>query len=76
MTEPRNNCGFIAKNTRKNAEKQPDITGKATVGGIEYRVAGWRKTNDKGSYYSLSFKPADDTAQTGPKPPPPDDSGF
>ena len=49
------NYGSISKNTRKEKANHPDIRGSATIDGVEYWVAGWQKTNDKGTYYSLAF---------------------
>lgn len=46
---------FPVKN--KTNERGPDITGTATIGGTEYRVAGWKKTAKAGgAFYSLKFE--------------------
>ena len=57
--QPLENSGSMFKNDRKCKDTHPDITGSAVVGGVDYYVSGWRKTGQKGDYYSLSFKPKD-----------------
>ena len=54
-TQAYNNNGIVSKNGRKSQNNHPDIRGSAVVGGVEYWVAGWQKTNTKGTYYSLAF---------------------
>ena len=54
-TQAYNNNGIISKNDRKTQDNHPDIRGSAIVDGVEYWVAGWQKTNTKGTYYSLAF---------------------
>jgi uncharacterized protein (DUF736 family) len=62
------NTGTLSKNKYKKEDKHPDIKGKINVAGKEYELAGWQKTNENGSYYSLKiseprikedFKPKD-----------------
>lgn len=60
--EAQDNSGSLFKNDRKSKEAHPDITGSAMVGGAEYYVSGWRKTGNKGDFYSLSFRPKDTPA--------------
>jgi len=57
--EAQDNSGSMFKNDRKSKEAHPDITGSAMVGGAEYYVSGWRKTGNKGDFYSLSFRSKD-----------------
>ncbi|OCX68142.1 hypothetical protein A6M27_17040 [Acidithiobacillus thiooxidans] len=40
----------------KKNEKGPDVTGTATIGGVEYRMAGWKRAGAKGPFYSLSLE--------------------
>lgn len=47
------NSGFLTENKFKTGEKHPDVKGKINVNGKDYEIAGWQKTNDRGSYYSL-----------------------
>ena len=54
------NSGIISKNKYKK-NGQPDITGTATINGIEMRIAGWAKRNKEGEgYYSLKFSEKDE----------------
>lgn len=52
--------GYIGKNKFKKTDKHPDITGKITVDGVQYEVAGWQKESkgDHGGskYYSLKIQ--------------------
>lgn len=62
----------------KKNEKGPDVTGTATIGGTEYRMAGWKKEGQKGPFYSLNLevpqaKASKPAAQT---PAPDDDEPF
>jgi hypothetical protein len=63
------NSGSFSANKRKEKDTHPDIKGKATINGVEYWIDGWKKTNDNGIWYSLSFKPKDAPA-TQPEPAP------
>ena len=47
------NSGFLSKNKYKKEDKHPDIKGKINVAGKDYEIAGWQKTNEQGSSYSL-----------------------
>ena len=51
------NSGIIGKNDRKETDKHPDISGSATVDGVEYWLSGWKKEKNGRSFYTLSFKP-------------------
>jgi len=63
--ESRDFTGFVMENTRRNNERQPTHTGKATIGGNEFRVSAWTKTSKKGApYLSLSFTPEDEVPST------------
>lgn len=62
MSYDNSNSGFIGKNTRKESEKHPDITGSGQIGGVEYWINGWK--NAKG--YGLRFKPKQETAEAAP----------
>lgn len=62
MAYDNSNSGVISKNKRKTEDKHPDITGQATIDGVEYYIDGYqRKRNEDGSpFYSLKFKPKGD----------------
>jgi hypothetical protein len=55
----RDNSGSISKNTKKEKDTHPDIKGSVVAGGVAYWVSGWHKSNDQGTYYSLSLTPKD-----------------
>ena len=55
------NTGTIQKNKYKKTEGQPDIVGKATINGVEMKIAGWAKKWPDGSpFYSCKFQVKDD----------------
>lgn len=58
------NTGTIQKNKYKKTEGQPDIVGKATINGVEMKMAGWAKKWPDGSpYYSVRYTPKDENAE-------------
>lgn len=74
-TNPNNmakeNTGTLSKNKYKKEDKHPDIKGKINVAGKDYDLAGWQKTNENGTYFSLKiseprakedFKPKDNNS--------------
>jgi hypothetical protein len=69
MSGTRDNSGRLSKNDRKEKESHPDIKGNGTIDGVDYWISGWRKENDRGTWYSLSFQrkdqPAEQPAQRG-----------
>jgi hypothetical protein len=62
MSGTRDNSGTVSKNDRKEKDTHPDIRGQATINGVAYWIDGWQKKNDRGTFYSLSFKPKDQPA--------------
>ncbi len=63
-------AGVLFPVKEKKSERGPDVTGTATINGVEYRIAGWRKaTKSNGSpFYSLKFelaKPDDGEGKGG-----------
>ena len=64
MSGTRDNSGSFSANKRKEKDTHPDIKGKATIGGVDYWISGWKKQNDNGIWYSLSFEPKDAPAQS------------
>ena len=59
MAYDNTNRGTIGKNTRKEREEHPDITGSINVEGVDYWLNGWLKTNqnDGSKFYSLTVRP-------------------
>lgn len=48
--------GVLFKHEKQN-DKQPDLRGVAKIGGVDYWVAGWKRTSQAGnSYLSLAFQ--------------------
>lgn len=48
--------GVLFNNKRKTNSSQPDVTGSATIDGVEYWVSGWKNKSKQGvSFISLSF---------------------
>lgn len=51
------NRGSLFNNDRKEQENHPDMTGTLNVGGVEYRISGWKRTSKGGQkYLSLSVR--------------------
>lgn len=50
--------GVLFPNDKRGNEKAPDVTGKAQIEGVEYRVAGWKRQslNTGKSFFSLKFE--------------------
>jgi len=46
--------GSLSANKYKKTDSQPGYTGKLTVNGVEYSLAGFLKENQFGKYFSLS----------------------
>lgn len=62
--EQRDMNGAIFKNTRREKDSHPNLTGTALVDGVEYYVSGWTKARDNGEkWISLSFKKKDGQAK-------------
>ncbi|MHB1666139.1 hypothetical protein [Thiomonas sp.] len=54
--------GALFPEKNKKNEKGPDVTGTATVGGVEYRIAGWKReaASGSGAFFSLAFEHGDE----------------
>ncbi len=50
--------GVLFPNSNTKNEKSPTVTGKCTIGGIEYRIAGWKRAslNTGKPFFSLVFE--------------------
>ena len=64
--EQRDMSGSLFKNTKKETEKHPNLTGTAMIDGVEYWVSAWTKEGDKGKWISLAFKAKDDKPKAKP----------
>ena len=53
--------GALFVNKEKKSEKSPDYTGSCEIGGVEYRLAGWKRTSKAGlAYLSIAFSDKDE----------------
>ena len=55
----KDNSGSLFKNTRKEKDTHPNLTGTANIDGVEYYVSGWTKDpKEPGGdrWISLAFK--------------------
>ena len=64
--EQKDNSGAIFKNNKKQNENSPPLTGNALIGGVDYWVSAWSKTDKNGEkWISFSVKAKNpSTAQT------------
>jgi len=61
MERPKyDNSGSIAKNKRREKDTHPELSGSATIAGVDYWISGWKMDSEaNGIWYSLRFKPKD-----------------
>ena len=64
--EQRDNSGILFPETNKKNEKGPDFGGNITVGGVTYRLAGWKKQGKKGPFLSLAVSTKKPNADKDP----------
>lgn len=51
------NTGSVFPNNRRAKESHPNVTGSATIDGVQYFMDGWTKTTSDGrKWISFSFK--------------------
>jgi len=76
MAEPRNKelFGALFHNDRARTSKSPGYTGRITIGGKEYKLAGWmnRSINGGQQYMTLKATPWDKRDDEESQPPPED----
>jgi hypothetical protein len=66
--EQKDNSGAVFKNSRPNSDKSPPLTGNALIGGVEYWISAWTKTDKNGEkWMSLAFKEKNPTAANSQK---------
>ena len=51
----KDNGGYLFANGTKTSDKSPDWRGKVNVGGKEYLISGWKRTQDGSEMISLSL---------------------
>ena len=54
--EQQEGWGALFRNTRKSNAKAPDYNGSCKIGGVEYDLAGWKKTSKDGKTTFLNLK--------------------
>ena len=53
----RDNSGIMFINTKKSSDRAPEFRGEATIGGVRYQIAGWRRSSERCSeFITLSFE--------------------
>jgi len=56
--EQKDNSGAIFKNKNPKSDKSPPLTGNALIGGVDYWVSAWSKTDKNGEkWVSFSVTP-------------------
>ena len=53
--ETREKSGILFKEQEKKSDRSPDYTGRATIAGMDYRIAAWIKEGGRGRFLSLAF---------------------
>lgn len=67
----------LFKNDRKQQDNHPDMSGTAKIGGLEYYVNAWQKTDRNGNaYFSGSLKIKQAPPALPPAEPSEDDIAF
>jgi len=67
--EQKDNSGAIFKNKNPKSDKSPPLTGSALIGGVDYWVSAWSKTDKNGEkWVSFSVTPKNPSAAQKPKP--------
>jgi len=51
------NSGFLSRNTNKSKPDDRDYQGSLTVAGVQSRLSGWVKENERGKFLKLAVKP-------------------
>ena len=64
--------GILGRNERRERDTQPEFTGNATIGGVDYWIDAWVQERKDGSgrkFFKLKFKAKDQPASgAGPRP--------
>jgi hypothetical protein len=65
MTYDNTNSGALFKNTRKETDSHPDLTGKINIEGKDYWLSAWSQESREGKkFLKLSAKPVEARAPT------------
>jgi hypothetical protein len=57
--------GSIFPNDKGDNPNRPDMRGKLMIGGVLYELAIWEKSGQRGTFWSVSAKPAQERQQGG-----------
>ena len=69
MDKKFDNSGAIFKNTKREKETHPNMTGTATIEGIDYWVSAWTKVGKDGNkFITMAYKRKNQKEDTAPKP--------
>jgi hypothetical protein len=63
----RDNSGTLGKNKRKESETHPEYTGQCLIDGVAYWISAWVKESEHGKFFSLSFRPKEESKPKSPK---------
>jgi hypothetical protein len=67
--EQKDNEGALFREENKKSDNHPDMTGKALIGGTEYRMAGWTNTSKSGKkYLKVNFSIPQDNGRRNQEP--------
>jgi hypothetical protein len=55
--ETREGQGALFTNDRKQKDAEPDYRGNVRIGGVLYRLAGWRRDSNGKRWLSLAIQP-------------------
>jgi len=55
--------GSLFKNSKRENDRQPNLSGSAKINGVEYWVSGWTKGEGEKKWISLAFKAKTETAK-------------
>ena len=42
-----NRCAMFVNSYKEDGDNRPDFTGQLDVEGVEYKIAGWKRTSEK-----------------------------
>lgn len=67
-TQPRELTGALFRESARQSDRHPEMTGYIIIHGIRYRLAGWIRTAQSGRRY-LSLRATPDAIADAPKQP-------
>ena len=69
--EQRDNTGSLFKNDKREKDSHPNAKGSAMIGGVEYWVSAWTKTDKNGNpWQSMSYQRKDEQPERQERPKP------